>query len=134
MITGCLMISDMRWPSTRAMMSLGPPAGNGTIRRIWCDGKSSAPAGAADNSSNNAAKNPCDGFMDVLSTVEQLERRFVDARIAGRDDAAAALRGLAFPGRHHAAGSGDDRDQRSNVVRFQFGLDDEIEMAGRQHA
>jgi len=34
----------MRWPITRAMMSFGPPGGNGTINRIGLVGKSSAAA------------------------------------------------------------------------------------------
>ena len=51
--------------------------------------------------------------------------------IAGGDDATAALRGLAFPGRDNAAGAGDDRDQGGDIVGFELGLDYEIEMAGR---
>ena len=50
MMTGCLTISDMRWPTTRAMMSFGPPGGNGTISRIGLDGNLSA-AIAGDASS-----------------------------------------------------------------------------------
>jgi hypothetical protein len=58
MITVCLAISDMRWPITRAMMSLGPPAGNGTISRICRAGKSSAPADAVRNSRDNPVTRP----------------------------------------------------------------------------
>src|SRR4051794_10801213 len=64
---------------------------------------------------------------------KHLDRRFMDARVAGRDDAAAVLRGLAFPGRDHAAGAGDDRYQRGDVIGLQFGLDDEVKMAGGEH-
>src|SRR6266403_3112653 len=67
-------------------------------------------------------------------TVEQLERRLVHARIAGRDDAAAALGGLALPRGHDTAGAGDDRNQRRDVVGLQFGLDHKIEMSGGEHA
>src|SRR3954447_16379498 len=65
---------------------------------------------------------------------EQLHCRFMHARIAGCDNAAAALSGLAVPSGDDAAGAGDDRNQSRNVVGFQFGLDDEIEMAGSEHA
>jgi hypothetical protein len=44
----------MRWPTTRAMMSFGPPAGNGTISRIDLLGKSSAAAMTGDSSTDNA--------------------------------------------------------------------------------
>ena len=33
-----------------------------------------------------------------------------------------------------AAGAGDDRHQREHVVGLELGLDDEIDVAGRQHA
>src|SRR5207248_7763090 len=66
--------------------------------------------------------------------IEQLQRGFVHPRIAGGDDAAAALRGLAFPGRNDSAGAGDDRDQGGDIVGFELGLDHEIEMAGGEHA
>ena len=56
------------------------------------------------------------------------------ARIAGGDDAAAALGGLAVPGGDDAAGAGDDRNQRRDIVGLQLGLDHEIEMAGGEHA
>jgi hypothetical protein len=49
MMTGCLRISDMRWPTTRAMMSFGPPGGKGTISRIGLSGKFCAMAKAGDN-------------------------------------------------------------------------------------
>ena len=56
------------------------------------------------------------------------------ALVARRNDAAAALRGRAFPRRDDAAGAGDDRDQRHNVVRLDLGFDDEVDVARRQHA
>src|SRR5262245_37672846 len=43
---GCLRISDIRCPTTRAIMSLGPPGGNGTISLIVLLGKSCATARA----------------------------------------------------------------------------------------
>jgi hypothetical protein len=49
MTTGWCIISDMRWPITRAMMSFGPPGGNGTINRIGLVGKSSAAAVAGSS-------------------------------------------------------------------------------------
>jgi lysophospholipase len=42
--------------------------------------------------------------------------------------------GAPVPGRHDAAGSLDDRDQRHDVVGLEAGLDHEIDMAGGQHA
>src|SRR4051812_40537201 len=66
--------------------------------------------------------------------VEQLHRRFVHAGVAGGDDTAAALSGLAVPGGDDAAGAGDDRNQGRDVIGLQLGLDHEVEMTGRQHA
>ena len=54
--------------------------------------------------------------------------------VAGGDDAAAVMRPAVFPGGHDAAGAFDDRDQRQHVVRLKLGLDDEIDMAGGEHA
>jgi hypothetical protein len=50
MMIDCLRISDMRWPTTRAMMSLGPPGGKGTISLIGLLGKSCAMADAGHSS------------------------------------------------------------------------------------
>src|SRR3954447_22244325 len=55
MMTGCLVSSVMRWPTTRAMMSFGPPGGNGTISLIGLLGKSCAATGVASSRSDNAA-------------------------------------------------------------------------------
>ena len=44
-----------------------------------------------------------------------LHRLLVQARIAGGEDAAASARVAALPGRDHAAGALDDRDQRHDV-------------------
>src|SRR6266851_2478224 len=71
-------------------------------------------------------------LLDLTS--KKLERFLVHARIAGRDDAAAVLRGLSLPVRDYPAGPGDDRDQGRDVVRLQLGLDHQIEMAGCEHA
>jgi hypothetical protein len=40
--TGWLQRSLMRWPTKRAMMSVGPPGGNGTMMRIARLGKVAA--------------------------------------------------------------------------------------------
>ena len=48
--------------------------------------------------------------------------------------APAERRRTAVPRRHDRAGAGEDRDQRQDVVGLQFGLDHEVDMAGRQHA
>ena len=40
--TGWLQRSLMRWPTKRAMRSVGPPGGNGTMMRIGAVGKISA--------------------------------------------------------------------------------------------
>src|SRR6185312_12930368 len=52
MMMVCLRISDMRCPTTRAMMSFGPPGGKGTISRIVLFGKSCAPASAGQSKAN----------------------------------------------------------------------------------
>src|ERR1019366_2371764 len=155
--TGCFVSSDMRWPITRAMMSLGPPAGNGTTSRIALLGNSCAAAKAGQSSKPNQVSRTLEIFMkppgaDVfgvcrdracianptgargVSAVQQLHRLFMHARIAGGDDAAAALGRSAVPGGDDAAGPGDDRDQGGDIVGFQLGLDHEVEMAGGEHA
>src|SRR5262245_19658561 len=70
----------------------------------------------------------------ALLSVQQLQRALAHPRVAGGDDAAAALGGLAFPIGNDAAGAGDDRDQGCDIVGLEFGFDHEVEMAGRQHA
>src|ERR1700741_5231908 len=65
--------------------------------------------------------------------VQQLERLGVHAFIAGRDDASAFMRPPVLPSGDDAAGAFDDRNEWQDVVRFKFGLDHEIDMAGRQH-
>src|SRR4029450_3418494 len=50
---GCLGVSDRRCPTTRAIMSLGPPGGNGTINLIVLLGKS-CPAARAGHSKTSA--------------------------------------------------------------------------------
>src|SRR5579863_2862385 len=115
------------------MMSLGPPAGKGTISRICLMGKSSAPLGVA-RARDNPAINAPHGLIWLASAIEQFEGSLMDARIAGCDDPAAALRRLALPGRHDSARACNDRDQRGDVIRLELGLDDEVEMTGRKHA
>src|ERR1700753_3130088 len=98
MMTGCLKMSDMRCPTTRAMMSFGPPGGNGTISLIGLAGNSSA-AKAGEGSSDTITSSLPNILMQAplrfLLAVEQLQRRFVHTGVAGRDDAAAILRGFA---------------------------------------
>src|SRR5207244_12455387 len=115
MMTGCLGSSDVRWPTRRAMMSLGPPAGNGTISLIGLAGKSCAAASVGRRKSASPVSSLPMILMESspdgrCSTVEYLHRRFMHAGVAGSDDAAAALRRLAVPGGDDAAGAGDDRD------------------------
>src|SRR5262245_36831293 len=66
--------------------------------------------------------------------VQHLQRRLMPPRVAGTDDPSAAFRGAAVPTGDAAAGAENDRDERDDVVGFQLGLDDEIDMAGREHA
>src|SRR5260370_17775527 len=61
--TGCLISSDMRCPITRAIMSFGPPAGNGTISLIGLFGKSWAPTEAGNSSTDNPATSALRIFM-----------------------------------------------------------------------
>src|SRR5262245_60148286 len=72
----------MRWPTMRAMMSLGPPAGNGTISLIGFAGKSCAAASA--------------GKSESVNTVSSLRRIFIRTSLfqqfAGLDDFDGALR------------------------------------------
>ena len=51
--------------------------------------------------------------------------------VSGRKDAAACPRVAAVPGRHHAAGLLDDRDQGQDVERLQPGLDHEVDLTER---
>src|SRR6476620_2539541 len=105
------------------MMSFGPPAGNGTISLIGFVGKSCAAAKAGNSSIDNPVTIAVRNFMRapdgaLALAIEQLDRSLVHARIAGGDDAAAALGGLALPRRYDAAGAGDDRNQRRDIVGF----------------
>ena len=65
-MTGCFVSSDMRWPTMRAMMSLGPPAGNGTISLIGFAGKSCAAASAGNSESVNTVSSLRPIFMQAL--------------------------------------------------------------------
>src|SRR5512143_3198804 len=62
---GCLRISDMRWPTTRAMMSFGPPGGKGTINLIDLLGKSCAMA----DTGHSSAKPISSGLKDFTSVL-----------------------------------------------------------------
>src|SRR6187549_4004462 len=72
MMTDCLRISDMRWPTTRAMMSLGPPGGKGTISLIGLLGKSCAMADAGHSSVN-----PISSAFKALTSVLPRSSRVV---------------------------------------------------------
>src|SRR5262245_13053661 len=60
---------------------------------------------------------------------ENLDRLLVQARIAGGEDAPASARVAALPGRDHAAGALDDRDQRHDVEILEPRFDHEIDLA-----
>src|SRR5512139_2854439 len=62
---GCLRISDMRWSTTRAMMSFGPPGGKGTINLIDLLGKSCAVA----DTGHTSAKPISSGLKDFTSVL-----------------------------------------------------------------
>src|SRR5713101_691922 len=99
------------------MMSFGPPAGNGTISLIGLFGKSCAAANAGNSSTDNPVASAPRIFMRAPGrtlAIQQLECRFMNARIARRDDAAATLGGLALPGGHDTARAGDDRNKSSD--------------------
>src|SRR3569833_1478461 len=69
-----------------------------------------------------------------FSTLEDFKGGGVHPLVPGDDDSAAPLRRTAVPGRDEAAGAIDDRDQRDDVVRLQFGFDDQVDLPGGQHA
>ena len=58
----------------------------------------------------------------------------MQAGVAGSEDAAALSRVAAIPGRDHAAGALDDRDQRQDVEVLEPGLDHEVDLAEREQA
>src|SRR5436190_1270937 len=87
MMTGCLVSSDMRWPTMRAMMSLGPPAGNGTISLIGLVGKSCAVASAGSRKSVN----PVSRLRRIFMRTPLLQQ------FAGLDDFDGALRDEVAP-------------------------------------
>src|SRR5665213_4480891 len=68
------------------------------------------------------------------SAFEHLQRYFMHALVARHHDAAAGLRRTILPRRDDTAGADNDRDQRHDVVRLDLGLDDEVDLARRQHA
>ena len=51
------------------------------------------------------------------------------ALVACRDDAPARVRDAAFPGGDDAAGTGDDRHEREDVIRLELDIDHQIDMA-----
>ena len=65
---------------------------------------------------------------------QQLHGRRVHAGVAGGDDLAAVNGGATVPRRHSAASLLDDGDQRDDVDGFQAGFDNEINLAGGEHA
>src|SRR5512144_1118525 len=73
MTIGCLRISDMRCPTTRAMMSFGPPGGNGTISLIDLLGKSCAIANAG-HSKANPISNGLKAFTVILPVHDRAAR------------------------------------------------------------
>src|ERR1017187_1732410 len=82
----------MRWPTTRAMMSLGPPGGNGTISRIGFAGKSCAEADTGDSRTTNPISTVCNILMqasrrrdDDQPLVVSLANRGLYGRIGGKE-------------------------------------------------
>src|SRR6478672_6609192 len=69
-----------------------------------------------------------------LSAAEDFQRRLMHAPVACDDDATATLCRAVVPCRDNPTGAGDDRDDRDDIVGLDFGLDDEINQARRQHA
>ena len=63
------------------------------------------------------------GFASALAAGEFGDDRLVQARVAAGHHAPAAGGGVALPVGHPAAGAGDDRDQRDDVIGLEPGLD-----------
>jgi hypothetical protein len=64
------------------------------------------------------------------SALQYLQHFCVQVPVACRDHAPASVRTLIVPRRYNATSTLDDRDQRQHIIRFEFGLDDEIDVAG----
>jgi hypothetical protein len=58
------------------------------------------------------------GAFGASGVSQKFQRGGVHAFVAGDDNAAAGLRRAVLPRRHDAAGAGDDRNERDNVMRF----------------
>src|SRR6202453_5510593 len=69
-----------------------------------------------------------------LSLEQQAAGRIVDGPVAGGDDSAPFGGVFPVPGRHHSARPLDDRRERDDVVRFEVGLDHQIDEACRERA
>src|SRR5262245_17072947 len=74
MMMVCLRISDMRWPTTRAMMSFGPPGGKGTISLMFLLGKSCAMA-SAGHSRANPSSSGFKAFTAILPFISCVVRK-----------------------------------------------------------
>src|SRR5262247_4864196 len=78
---------------------------------------------------------PCiTNFGSGALALQQRHGGGVHAPVARDHDTPAALGAAAVPRRDDAAGAGDDRNERNDVVRLELGLDHEIDVAGREHA
>ena len=74
------------------------------------------------------------GRIDGNHPLQQFHRLRMNAAVAGGNDASAVVRAAVFPCGHDAAGAFDDGNERQHVVRLELGLDDEIDVSGREHA
>src|SRR5262249_37389221 len=112
----------------RASAGCGPPAWNCWWSRI------AIAARRWRRSTPSCLARRCSVRSGKTLALKQFERGGVDALVAGRDDAAATI-GLAIvPGGDDAAGAADDGHQWEHVVRLEFGLDHEVDVAGGEHA
>src|SRR5262245_44005050 len=91
------------------------------------------PARASTSTSRPSLSVTTSLTMTFSLFVQRRESRLVHIAAARDQDVAAVQRRLALPIGDHAARALEDRDQRHDVVRFQLTLDDEIEIAGRDH-
>ncbi len=90
----------MRWPTTRAMMSFGPPGGKGTISRMFLLGKSWAAASVGHSRANpiSSGLKAFTAFLPLMRCVEALEAFLIatlrHCQVRALDSHAATSHGL----------------------------------------